>query len=541
MRGRERLPEIVALSIAAVALVIAVSLHSFFLRAPGPVGFDDGYTVALGERLIDGRWLPYVDGCSHRGPMLYWLTALAQKIFGRFDWVGPRWLVFLSALTTLGGLVGIGFAARMPLAGAFGALFYVWLAMVAHDIEPAFALTGEAVAATFGVVALLFVTLASSDERPMRRRLVLLALAGASAGLAGFTKQTAFPMIAPLALWVVAMERRWTLLAALGGGFFVPAAIIVGRYAIAGELGTFWYWFYTYNAQIYMEPFRNTPYTEELGHFIRRQPWVSGAIAILCASSLVRPVLELERFPKGFAAAWARVGLEVTTALVVLVTFFAISTPKRYWLPYFVVLFPFIALLLGTRAEALCARAQNATVARITAPLVLGTLLTVFIGIHANLRMREMVWQRRSGMWQPGLPETMCDLVWKHSGPGDSLFVWGFDSDLNVSCKRHVATRYTYSTLVAGTVPPFFADVKLHRVARGAREHTIEDLNRSRPNLILDMTDRMRGVSLRVVPELARYVDTEYCRLPDRKTKGGRPAAVYLRRDLPGCAPVISR
>jgi hypothetical protein len=174
-------------------------------------------------------------------------------------------------------------------------------------------------------------------------------------------------------------------------------------------------------------------------------------------------------------------------------------------------------------------------VAKVVAPIVLGALLTVFIGYHAHLRMREMIWQRKSGMWLPGLPETMCDLIWKHSGPDDSIFVWGFDSDLYVSCKRHVATRYTYSTLIAGTVPPFFNDVKLHLVARGARELALADLQKSRPNVILDMPDRMRGVSFRVVPALEAYVNAEYCRLPDTKTKNGRPASVYVRRDLEGC------
>lgn len=544
MRIREHLPKITALLVTIPAVVIAVSLHWFFLRAPAPVGFDDGYTVALGERLIDGSWLPYVDGCSHRGPLLYWLTAMFQALSGRFNWAGPRWMMFLSGMVSLFSLVGIGFAARIPLAGAVAALFYVWLAMVMHDVEAGFAVTGEAIGATFGVVALLFCTLGSISASRPGRRLALLALAGASASLAGFVKQTAFPMFAPLLAWVIAVavseegltrRLRWGLVGACLVGFLLPVAIIVGRYAFAGELGTFWYWFYTYNTKVYMAPFASVPMTSSLDEFVRRHPLQFGGVAALVTFGLVRPLLDLERFPRGFFRAYAASGLEVTTALMTAAIFVGIASPKRFWLSYWVLLFPFLGLLLGIRAAALVSRARGHFAAQLAGHLLLGGLLTAWMGYMGNLRVRDLTAQRRGGGWQPALPEKTCELLDQHSGPDDSIFIWGFDADLYVTCHRHVGVRYTYSTLVAGTVPPFWKDVRPERVARDAHELIVKDIQESKPKVILDMPDRMRGISFNIVPGLDKYVRHGYCFLEKTKTQNGRPMTVYVRRDLPAC------
>src|SRR6185436_8033131 len=92
---------LVASGCFAITLVIAGRMQLHVARIPAPIGFDEGYIAALAERMIDGRWLPYFDGVSHRGPLLYWVQAVAQILGGRQEWAGTRWLAFCAFQATL--------------------------------------------------------------------------------------------------------------------------------------------------------------------------------------------------------------------------------------------------------------------------------------------------------------------------------------------------------------------------------------------------------------------------------------------------------
>ncbi|MBX3125350.1 MAG: hypothetical protein KF718_01465 [Polyangiaceae bacterium] len=544
----ERLPQLTALLPVIPALVIAISFHYFFLRRPGPVGFDDGYTVAIGERLIDGRWLPYVDGASHRGPLLYFIAALGQWTFGRFTWEAPRLLMLLCSLVTLGGMTGLGILARAPLFGSIAALVWAWLALAVQEPGTAFGLNGEPIAGCLVTLALVAQTAGFMRAPPGRGRLLWLALAGVLCSLAGFTKQTALPLYAPILAWTFAAaltqpglstrDRLAPILASLAG-FLAPALVIVLRYWLSGELATFWYWFFTYNAEVYMQPVAATPLHEAIAEYARKNPWPVGVVVALVTFSVVRPVFEAEPFPRGLLRAYATHGLEVTLALCTAAAFIAFASPKRFWGSYHVLVYPFLALVVGMRAHALFAQARGSPVARACGHLALGVLFAGALGTIAHLKLGELVTQRRQGGWAAGRPDPMCAIVEKYTSDGDSLFIWGFESDLYISCRRHVGARYTYSTLVAGTVPPAWAEQKPERVARDSRRLLLEDLQASSPKLILDLPARMGNVSLRTVPELKQWIDERYCaptteRLP-------RHGTLYLRRDQPGCVGAVER
>ena len=70
--------------------------------------------------MIQGSWLPYVDGVSQRGPMLYWIVAVAQKLWDPYGWGGMRALGMLCLIATVAGSFVAGFANRLPLGGALG-------------------------------------------------------------------------------------------------------------------------------------------------------------------------------------------------------------------------------------------------------------------------------------------------------------------------------------------------------------------------------------------------------------------------------------
>src|ERR1043165_130300 len=78
------------LLVCGIAALYGLRAAWFFYAHNAPVHFDDGYVTAVGERLLSGHWLPYVDAASHRGPVMYWLAALAQALGGRMEWYGVR-------------------------------------------------------------------------------------------------------------------------------------------------------------------------------------------------------------------------------------------------------------------------------------------------------------------------------------------------------------------------------------------------------------------------------------------------------------------
>lgn len=525
------------------ALVIAVGLHRFFMQQPGAVGFDDGYTVSLAERIIDGRWLPYVDGCSHRGPLLYWLVAIAQRVCGRFEWIGPRVLMLGATLATLVGIWGTGFAARMPVGGAVGALVFLYLGLATHEVDSAFAVTGESIAGAFGVLALFACTAALMSARRRRVRLALVAASGALVALAGLVKQTAFPIAVPLFLWIAATappadaktpRARFALVLAFVAGLVAPVALVLARYAIARQLGAFWYWFVVYNKDVYMAPYRGDSLVSAIATWAAGSPWTFFVIAETATWGLVRPILGLG-WGRGLRETYANAGLEVTASMLVVVVFAAVASPERFWPPYFLLLFPFVGLVVGVRLGAMLRAARGGPWARFAGALVLGALVTTWVGWAAWNRGERLARDRAAGHFGSPLPEPVCAMLDEYSTPADSLFVWGFDGDFYVTCKRHPAARFTYLTLVAGAVPPFWTDVRPERVARNARADLMADLRRSRPAVVLDSPGAMRNVGLNVLPELVAWLKEEYCSVAPVTSKNGRRAAVWVRRDRGHC------
>jgi len=538
------------LALSAVAVLIASLLlaraQAFFLASPSPVAFDDGYTVALGERLIDHHWLPYVDGCSHRGPLLYWSVAIAQKLSGRFNWFGPRWLeIFLSFGSVL-GMVVASVATRRYVMGAIAALVYVYV-MSIFEVGPAYGVLGETVAAPFVVWSLTCAALGIISARSFHARAAWLILAGIAAGLAGLAKQTALATIGPVALWALfaalaqsdlSRGRRALLAAAAPIGFLAVVAVTLFRYAINGALGAFWYWYYTYNTQVYMHPFKAVPFRREFDGLFGREHWVLLALLLTTIAAVGGYFSRVARAEKKLACAGGPAGFELCLGLLMFVIFAGAAAPMRFWNHYFLAMFPLGALLAGAGVDRALEGTRGNRGLRFLALLTTLGSLTAFTLYAADLRNIELNRQRRGGSWSGVKPEPICDYIDQHSTKDAFTFIWGFDSDLYVTCGRKPATRFLYLTLVAGTVPGgSWQDIRPERVARGSRQHIIEDLNKTQPPVILDMPGNMGGVSLQVVPELVQLTNRDYCRQPPIRSKNGRMATPYLRKQAAVCPP----
>jgi hypothetical protein len=531
-----------ALALAAVAFGIAFSFEMFFLKYPGPVGFDDGYILAMGERLIDERWLPYVDSYDIRGPLLHWTVAVTELVSGRFDWRAARVLSIGLSFSTLLSLFGIGLAARKPFAGAIAMLTYVCVVMGNLQYGGSFSLTGERVASPYAAAALLLTTLALDEGRRPAARRWQLVVAGACAALAGLAKQTCLPCVVPLGVWTVATalarpdlprRERMSLPVALLLGFAGVIGLTLLRYAIHGELGRFWYWYYRYSAEAYMKPYSVRDAVAYVEGFAREYTWGVLALVMILVTSLSRPLLAAGPSLRALARGYCAVGLEVTTALLGLLLFASALAPLRLWPHYFVCALLFLSLLVGFRTHQFLFARQSGR--RIAAQALSGVLFAAFAVGSTRLTLETLVSSRRQGKWGPPTPEPICAEFDRHARPGESVFVWGFNADLYITCRRHPATRFTVLTFVAGTIPPFWEVVHEEFVSRHGREELISDLERERPPVILDMGDNMGDIQMLEVPMVGPFLSAHYCQGSKVTAKDGRTGEVWVRNDLPAC------
>ncbi|HKO92783.1 MAG TPA: hypothetical protein VJU61_16625 [Polyangiaceae bacterium] len=533
---------LIALS-SLTAAFYALRSANFFLRMNAALHFDDGYVTSIGERLLDGHLLPYVDAASHRGPVMYWLAALAQALGGRMEWYGVRALTSLAFLTSAGGIWLAATLARRRFAGAAAALSFVFISMVLLELQTVFGLVGEAIATPWLVSSFVLCSWALGREQPFAKRCALLGGAGMLAALSGLTKQTYLPVVGPLGLWAVAAAlsepatsrfRRWAGLGALVAGWLLPLVLVLLLYAVKGELGTFYYWFYRYNVDVYMAPFEGARLVKTLYRWARDNGYLSFSLVVVVASVTAQhlgPVLgSLRQLPQ----AYARRGFELTVLLQALLALAIGFSTLRFWPQYFLPPVPWVALLIGLSLEQPVGQSPHVpeTGRRPWAGLLVGTLLFGgFVVAMVEQGLYALQQDRNKGAWGAARPERACENIDRLAPAGAPIFIWGFDGDLYVTCRRHSASRFVYASLVAGQVPP---DWRAHPEwsARDSVNILLSEFDELRPPLILDSPARLHGVSITQVPRLDAYLHEHYCKAGDFRSNDGRRMEAWQRLDL---------
>lgn len=520
--------------IGAAAIIAALRAASFFFGVDAAMHFDEGYVAAFGERLLDGHFLPYVDAVSQRGPVLYWAAGLAQAIFGRYDWLGMRVLASVAFVATPLAMLALGRFTERPRAGAIAALLTVFIDAALLEEETVFAVLGEPLATPLAIFAFAMVALAL---RPSTSRLSgpLLALGGAIAVLAGLTKQTYLPIMGPLALWVLSFclarrppgPKRYVPLLWLLAGWSTPPLLVLSIYAIAGELHAFWYWFYTFNREIYMAPFAGRAGAGALEAWARGNLFLVFAISVVLLGGLVRFLEEFEDLPGSRAERLFGASLFLVFALELGVAFAGALAPLRFWSQYHLPPVPWLCLCIGWSLAGTTASAK-----RRESMVAVGVALVIVLPISLALEGEFSTWRklRADGRWASAHPEPVCAAIAETTRERDPLFIWGFDSDLYISCERKPASRYLYSTMVQGVVVPFWKDVRPEYVAEGAEETLLAELESQRVPVIIDSPDRARGSSLLSVPWLKQYVQRHYVRGEKLSAKDGRRMTIWRRR-----------
>jgi hypothetical protein len=139
----------------------------------------------------------------------------------------------------------------------------------------------------------------------------------------------------------------------------------------------------------------------------------------------------------------------------------------------------------------------------------------VILGIASAAQLHGYRSERAEHRGWPGKDlEPVCAFIDAHSRLDDRLFIWGFSPDIYITCRRKPASRFVYTTMVAGLVP-WFIDASHEqddaRAVPGARAQLIADLEATRPPVLVDAPATLGNRSIEQYEVLREYVEKRYC------------------------------
>ncbi|MBL8602292.1 MAG: hypothetical protein JNK72_10260 [Myxococcales bacterium] len=533
----------------ALAITVKAHLH-FMLPFATPVSNDEGYISAFAMRMIDGRWLPYVDAVSQRGPILYWVTAAVMRLAGRFSWLPIRGLALSISLLLVLGCYLLARALFTPLAGGLAALFVTYF--LSYELNPwdGVGLNGEGMAMVFALGSMLAVSrvMLGDDAPRVQRRLTVAS--GALIALAGLSKQMALAHAAPSVLWLAlgrvdddrGFKTRMRAVGAFVAGALAPYALVLGLYAATGHLREFVYYYQRYGRDIFMAPVTVTAYREKLREQIDKYFLGIAGVGSLATLYLGQTLSRTLRGPGGLGR-WRREAPRYFAVAQMAFGALGACFTGRFFPHYFVQLFPVAAVVAGAAgASMLEAEGDAGTVDRPRGWLaqniaglvaVLGAM--ALLTVSASALDRVVRFRRDTDRWyQDPRADAIVRYVIEKTAPSDLIFVWGFRAETHVSSGRRPASRFVYSVYPAGVVPWFQAtrDEEEQRQVPGARQQLLDDLESNRPELVIDAGRSMNGRYMYNYPVLRTYLDRNYCFM---RYVDGEP--IYRRRHGANCPP----
>ncbi len=515
---------------AATAILLVASLLLLVVRmamawkSHHPFSVDEGYFGAFALGLDHGHVLPHVDAVSQRGPVLYWLIYASQRIGGLYRWAGIHWLAVGCTFATAAATFAVARSVHRPFAGAVAVLVTLILTTTFIALADGIALTGESVGVAFTLIGLDFAFPKGRTGKAADRRILAAALFGA---LATLSKQTTL-VVVPVLAWtaLITSERPWRAGLLFALGTVAPFAAVALLYGSQGALSDLIYWTLTYNATIYVAPWKGMPITELFERFLftsEASHWVASMrfmLALALAVMLARafPTLVPRRAKDAAPRSDAAV-LQAAVALLALATVLSALVNPRQWPHYFILCVPFFALGFALHFEDARDSSQKGT------RLALAFLLSGLALVGVGRRLKEVT---NPNWGKSNHGGAICKAVADSSSATDSIFVWGFDGDLYVDCHRRPASRYVFTSMLAGVVPGEWRSQRNEWVAPGTRAILKAELEREKPAVLLDIVDTLGGAKLTKVPELAPVL-ANYC---DAGTvqNGGRKARVLRRR-----------
>ena len=514
--------------VALLLLAAAVELPFINDRIPR----DSGVHMTAAVEILRGRVM-YRDLWENRPPGIHYVNALTFALFGpSIAVVRAANVAMLFANALLFSLLARRYMAKRAL-WPVTLLFLLYLGGRANR--------DECDAIELYMVLPMMTAVWCGLRYLERPRWPWAVAAGAAGGTAVLFKQpaaTAGVAVALAIAWADLGEERGALralrawgLGAAGG--FAAAAVPVFYFGAHGALGDMWSCVWAYNA-LYTGPVSFADRIDVLAFAFTR---VGSALLLWlgCASVVVGGVYwrrSTPTAPRRDRAPWVLLGVWAALDLA------AVCYPGFRNPHYFMQLAPSWTLLTGAWVSRVWfTRREGSTARKVCCLLILFVAAAGLLNavLHQSRAAKDAI-QRRMREQRFTLNEAVAFYIARRTNPDEALCVWGAEPVVYFEARRPVASRYFF------TYPLQMPDYdNATRV-----EQFIEDLDRTRPAFILDLSfESIYAAPLfgskplgprfsydRFGP-IRDYVKRRYVRVESISK-----APVYVRRDLADRGPL---
>lgn len=500
--------------LSAFACVLAVQTPLIAYKTFANV--DEAYAAALASRVLDGFKL-YEGAVSQRGPLMYYLFALAAKLHGWDNIIAIRAWAMLFTFAHLGCVYWAGRALFSRDVAALATALGGYALSFGFPASDGIALHGESMQVPALLAACIWGAQAVRAAPQSASRRNYLLLSGLAFGVAISIKQSAALHPLPLAAWLMidAKRRRRPLRRmAYDVGLLLIAtltvpAILVLNSVREGTLAKLYYYCVVYNRDVHLKPTK------------KFFPWATNVFFRLTDQTLFVQILFVLAGIGGYAMVrrwrryrdskdrWAPLRAFGPHLYMGANAFLAVgtaSTMYRFFPHYYMQGLPFLLLTIA----ALLVRSREGrsptTFRGATAGLVAFGLFAAFMGTLFGERVDGRVTHDRT-------PQLLGRYIEASTAPEDRIVVWGFSPWLYQYAHRKPATRFVFHTYVTGFVPWFWdkLEVEAARIVPGSVEAMLEDLEREKPAIIVDAGSIMIVRSLRVYRATDDYLHRHYC------------------------------
>jgi len=330
-------------------------------------------------------------------------------------------------------------------------------------------------------------------------------------------KQSVVLQSLPLVAWLAIDGRRRRTAARVPivdalvlavGVAAVPVACLVHA-AAQGTLSELYYWTVTYNAKYHLRPTtRVMPWLSVLFTRLIEQTGFFALVFVLAGRALppvyrrVRAALRLRSgwaLGRGFGVA-QYFGLHLAFAL------YAASAMYRFFPHYYIQALPFLSLCLAMMGAGWL-RSQTVLLRR--AMLISGVVFLLFCGTLGTIfgeKVDGRVAHDRS-------VQDCAKAIEATTRPEEKIFVWGFSPWLYEYSHRKPAGRYVFGTYVTGFIPWFWEKIPLEtsRIVPGSVEALLGDLDREKPEIVVDAGSVMMARPMRSYPLPSAWLREHYC------------------------------
>lgn len=517
---------------------LVVRGHLPYIRHAFENNVDEGYLMALGQRLLHGQMLPFVDGVAHSGP-LYLFSGAFIAAFGEFSWVPIR----VAAATSFAGITALiflcGRAAGYPLAGALASVAVPVMSLLRFTPIDGVSYNAECPQI---LCALASLTCANYGLRADRADLRWIAGAGVLAAGTALSKQIGGLQAAAIGVGLLVAtighptlsnsERRRVLVYFVGAAS-APVALVLGWFAVHGALADLYYYLVTYNHTIYMYPHRAVSRSADYKQWFGALPMEVGLLVTAIGWGLAQPWFARANAPS-FREALGRASFPFTVSLLAAAGIVGARGSLRDFAHYYLIAIPWLALLAGLLIESsIRGFAQGSRSQQFAARAALLLPIICLYEVTWSMRSQHLVgWssqlRNQVALDVQAREPPPCRLIQQHTPPGEPIFVWGFRADLYVSCKRRPATRYVFTSFVAGYVPWWHWSTKEEEdqlSVPGSRAILLRELEAEKPRIIVDSGRSLGDRSMTRYEALASYLTAHYRLLEVVDGEG-----IYLRK-----------